>query len=192
MKIRGASKDDATDLARLINLAGEHLPEFLWRQIKPTGGDPLAFGAERAARDEGAFCYRNARIAEIGGEVAGMLLGYRLPDPYDAGDPAELSPILRPLIELEALAPGSWYVNAIAAYERFRGQGVGTRLMLEAEALARAQGTGRLSLIVASENRGASRMYSRLGYAETARRPLETYPGGPGRGAWVLMVKELG
>ena len=38
-----------------------------------------------------------------------------------------------PLQELENLAPGTWYVNVLAAYPEHRGQGYGTALLAVAE-----------------------------------------------------------
>lgn len=191
MMIRAARKDDAAHIAVLINMAGEHLPEYQWQQMSDGGQAPLAFGALRAARDEGEFSYANALVAENDGEIAGMLLGYRQPDPYDTGDLDAVSPILRPLIELESIAPGSWYVNAIATYEQFRGRGVGNALMDAAERRAQSKGARELSLIVASRNTGAYAMYRHRGYAESARLALVRYPKGPPGGDWVLMVKRL-
>jgi len=98
MNIRDATKDDVKDLAILINLAGEGLPMFLWRQMAEQGQDPLTLGAIRAARDEGLFSYRNARVFEIDGLVAGMMLGYLLPDPYDVGEPGDYPAAVWPLV----------------------------------------------------------------------------------------------
>jgi ribosomal protein S18 acetylase RimI-like enzyme len=190
MHIRDARKDDATDLARLINEAGEGLPEYLW-SLEASGGDSaFDVGEARAARDEGGFSYRNARILEANGETAAMLLGYALPDPYDVGDLDALSDIIRPLVELESLAPGSWYINAVATYEACRGKGFGNRLMILASELGRACGCANLSLIVASGNLGAKRLYERLGYRIVAQRPVVEFPGCLHGGDWLLMVKE--
>lgn len=191
MIIRAASVADARDLAKLLNMAGEHLPEFQWRQQAAPGQDPLEIGAQRAAREQGAFSFRNARIAEIDGQTAGMLLGYRLPDPYDAGDTDSLPDVVRPLVELECQAPGTWYLNALATYEPFRGQGVASKLMSTCDDIACSAGATRLSLIVASENTGAHRLYLKLGYKEVASRPMEVYPGGPRGGDWLLMLRDL-
>jgi ribosomal protein S18 acetylase RimI-like enzyme len=191
MNIRAADTGDAQHLAALINLAGEGLPVFLWRQMAEPGQEPLAVGALRAAREEGAFSYRNARIADIDGSVAGMVLGYPLPDPYETGDLDQYHPAVRPLVELEAEVAGSWYVNAIATYEKFRGRGVGTALMSVCQDLAHAAGATKLSLIVASANSGARGLYDRLGYREVASTPLVPYPGGPDDGRWLLMVRDL-
>ena len=191
MNIRNATKDDAEELAFLLDLAGEGLPSHLWRRMAEGGQDPETVGRLRAAREEGSFSYRNARIAEIGGVIAGMELSYRLPDAYDSGPIDDFPDVVRPLVELEAEVPGSWYINAIATYARFRGRGVATTLLSACQNLARAALASRLSLIVASENRGARALYSKLGYLEVASRPLLAYPGGPAGGEWLLMVKEL-
>ncbi|HSI98437.1 MAG TPA: GNAT family N-acetyltransferase [Gaiellaceae bacterium] len=56
----------------------------------------------------------------------------------------------------------------IAVAEAYRGAGIGTRLMDELAACARASGIGRLSLSVDVEN-PARRLYERLGYREISR-----------------------
>ena len=99
--------------------------------------------------------------------------------------------LVRPLVELESHAPGSWYVNALAAYPEFRGQGLGTRLLSEAEAIAHGTGAAVVSLIVAEANEGAKRLYERTGYRESARRRLVPFPGLGHSGDWVLMTKPL-
>lgn len=191
MQIRDATREDAAALAYLIDLAGEGIPRYLWSQMCEAGEDVLLFGATRAAREEGAFSYRNARILTLDGEVAGMLLGYPLPDPVDLSDLEDAPLVVRPLLELEALAPGTWYINAIATYERFRGQGVASRLLAEAVRLARVAGVDRLSLIVDSDNRTAALLYEKLGFESRARRPVIPHPGSRHGGDWMLMVKPL-
>ena len=77
-------------------------------------------GASGRARDSGGFSWRNAVVAEIGGEIAACLVGYRLDDPYELGGLADTPEIVRPLVKLEAKAPGSWYVNVLATFPEFR------------------------------------------------------------------------
>jgi len=191
VNIRAATANDANHLAILINLAGENLPEHLWRRMAGKNQDPLDVGALRAAREEGSFSYRHAMIAEVEDQVAGMVLSYHLPDPYDTGELHLCPAVVRPLIELEARAPGSWYVNAIATYEPFRGRGVATAFMSRCEDLARKAGVKQMSLIVAGANEGAHALYLKLGYQKIASRPLVVYPDGPEGGEWWLMVKNL-
>ena len=191
LNIRAARLDDARHLAFLINLAGENLPMVQWRQIAREGEDPLGIGALRASRTEGDFSFRNAQVAEIDGTPVGMVLSYRLPDPYDTGNPEDLSDVIRPLVLLEAKAPGTWYINAIATYAEQQGRGVGSALMAHCETMAKNTGATHLSLIVASENTGAHALYLKLGYQDVSSLPLVTYPEGPTGGDWVLMTKPV-
>jgi ribosomal protein S18 acetylase RimI-like enzyme len=100
--------------------------------------------------------------------------------------------VIRPLIELESLAPGSWYVNVLAVFPDHQGRGFGTRLLALAEELAGISGAEHLSIIVAAENSGAVSLYRRTGYVDTARRPVVPFPGFGFAGDWLLMVKEVG
>ena len=189
--LRPARKSDAVALAALIDIAGEGLPVYLWNRMKAPGQSVFEFGRARAARNEGDFSYRNATVAEVGGEVVAALVDYRLEDPYDTGDLAELPEVVRPLVLLESKAPGSWYINVVAAFPEFRGQGIGARLLALAEQRGRAQRTKSASMIVAGENVGALRLYARSGYQETARAPVVEYPGCAHGGDWVLMIKPI-
>lgn len=191
MSIRPARHEDAEHLAALINIAGEGIPKWQWQQAAGENGQWLAVGAERAAREEGNFSWRNAWVVEQGGEVAAMLLGYVQPDPYPLDDLDQMPAEVRPLVELEALAPGSWYVNAVAAYPAFRGKGLGSRLLAVAEGMARLGGCRTLSIIVAEQNHGAVALYERCGYAFVARRAIVPFPGCEYTGDWLLLVKPL-
>lgn len=189
--LRRARKEDAEALARLIDIAGEGIPSWLWGQLAPEGYRPIDIGIERAQRETGSFSYRNVFVLEHGGKVAGMLLGYRLSDPVETGDLDELPAPVRPLAELEAQAPGTWYINAVAIFPEFQGKGFGSRLLRLAETLARNNELKAMSLIVARENRGAALLYERMGFDPVAERPIVPYPGGEYVGGWVLMIKSI-
>jgi len=189
--IRSARKSDAAALAILVDIAGEGMPSYMWSRMREPGQSAFEVGRARASREEGAFSWRNAQVAEIDGEVAACLVDYRLDDPYDTGDLSKLPDVVRPLIALEAKAPGSWYVNVLATFPEFRGRGIGARLLALAEERGRAQGARSASIIVASENTGAVRLYARTGYAEVARAPVVEFPGCAHGGDWVLMVKPI-
>ena len=191
MTISNATREHARELAYLINLAGEGIPALLWQRMAAGGESPLDVGAIRAAREEGSFSYRNARVYCEGQRLLGMALAYRLPDPYAIDDIADYPAVVQPLVLLEAKAPDSWYINAIATYEHARGRGVATALMADADRAARAAGCRTASLIVASANETARRLYGQLGYTGAATRPMLTYPGCPHTGDWVLMIRDL-
>lgn len=191
MEIQDAEKQQAADLACLINLAGEGIPEYLWTGMAEDGQSPMEVGALRAGREEGGFSYRNARVCMEGDELMGMIIAYHQPDPYDTSEVKDYPDIVQPLVLLEAMAPGSWYINAIATFEQHRGKGVAQALLKKAEELAVQDRCPQMSLIVASENTNAKGLYKHLGYNDVASLPVVDYPGSLHGGQWDLMVKEL-
>ena len=189
---RPATPADAAALADLANFAGEGLPLYLWERIRGHGETAWEHGRRRAARETGAFSYRNAVVAEVGGKCAACLIGYPQPDDPEPIDYAAMSPMFVPLQELENLAPGTWYVNVLATYPQYRGQGFGTRLLGIAEDIARQNRKTGLSIIVSDANHGARRLYQRCGYLEAGER-LKVKDSWENEGrSWVLLTKRVG
>ena len=56
------------------------------------------------------------------------------------------------------------YLYSLRVMEMFHAQGIGTRLMLEAEAQIAVRGYDEVSIAVAKTNHTARRLYERLGY----------------------------
>ncbi len=57
------------------------------------------------------------------------------------------------------------YLYALRVLEPFQGQGIGSRLIAEAEQVLRARGYRRAVIAAAKGNERARRLYERLGYA---------------------------
>lgn len=189
--VRPATLGDACALAVLVDMAGEGIPTGFWRELAGPGRSVLEMGRERARREEGGFSYRHATLAEIGGEIAGGLIVYPLDDPYDLSNLDEMPSHVHPLVRLEAQAPGSWYVNVLATFAEFRGQGIGAHLLAVAEEKARAAGANTMSIIVGSWNEGATRLYERAGYKTIASEAAILPRDFPRSGDWLLMIKSL-
>ena len=186
---RQATPADARALADLVHFASEGLALHVRTKVADPGGNPWEVGRERARRETGSFSYRNAVVAEDGGRIAAGLIGYPLPDRPEP-IPQDMPAMFVPLQELENLAPGTWYVNVLAAYPEHRGKGHGTALLAIAEQLAANTGRRGLSIIVSDANEGARRLYERCGYREIARRrKVKEDWDGPGT-HWVLLVKQ--
>lgn len=188
---RLAEANDAPALAELVNFAGEGLPLYLWDRLKQPGQTAWDVGLERARREKSGFSYRNAVVAEIDGKCAACLIGYPQPEHPEPIDYAAMPPIFVPLQELENLAPNSWYVNVLAAYPDFRGQGLGTKLLAIADELADATGKSGLSLIMSDANEGARRLYERRGYREAGARPMVKEDWENQGRNWILLTKPL-
>jgi ribosomal protein S18 acetylase RimI-like enzyme len=184
--IRPATIADAPALARHVNMAGEGLPLSLWAALAQPGEDPWEVGRRRAERNTGGFSWRNARVLEQDGEAVGSLIGYPL-DPEPA-DEAGVPPVIVPMLRLEALAGGSWYVNVLAVDPHARGRGHGARLLRAAEAEAAAVGRTSVSLIVADNNAVALRLYERSGFRIVADAPVVRDGWDTSASRWILMI----
>ena len=189
--IRAASLADAAAMAVLVDIAGEGVPNRLWLEMAESGRSALELGRERARREEGGFSYRHTIVAMVDDEIAACLIGYLLDDPYDLTGLDNLPEPFRPLVRLEAKAPGTWYVNVIATFPEYRNQGLGARLLEVADDQTREAGASASSIIVGSWNEGAARLYSRCGYRAVAREPAILPEAYPQTGDWLLMTRSL-
>ena len=189
MFIRKASTEDCHAIAQLALMAGEGIPAWFWEQSRQEGQLIEDVGAQNAASDSENFSYRNAHLAVVEENVAGMLLAYRLPGADHEESLEEYPEFIRPLIELEQCVPDSFYINMLATYPQYRGRGVGSALMGIAGRLADDAGCSRISIEVFSQNEGALRLYERLGYCEIERRKVIKHPCHPYDESIVLLVK---
>ena len=189
--VRQAEAGDAADLAKLIDIAGEGIPSWLWGQSCQAGQTPLDVGVERARREVGGFSYKNALVSEKGGGVLGMVLSYPI-DEAPTGDPGDFPAPVVPFVELEAQSVGTWYINALAVFAGAREAGIGTRLLYAAETQAAAAGYPAMSIQVYSQNTGAFRLYQRLGYKIAGRAKVRLHPCQPYyTGDVLLLLKRL-
>lgn len=190
--IRQATKEDAADLAKLIDIAGEGISSWLWAQKCRDNQAPLDIGTERARREEGGFSYSNALIAGRHGDVHGMVLSYAIDEAPD-GHPNDLPAPIAPFVTLEKRSVGTWYINALAVYAGCRGRGVGTKLLAAAEDRAVSHGSKATSIQVFSQNTAAVRLYLKLGYEVIARSPVRLHPCQPYyTGDVLLLIKAVG
>ena len=186
--VRPATPADAADMARLVDLASEGMVRRFWAEMAEPGEDVFAVGARRAARDEGAFSWRNAAIAELGGAVAGLLVGYRI---GDAPEPVDEAPAMvraaRRARERGARQPGT--STCWRPMRRTAAAASATALLRQATRLA--EGTA-LSLIVADGNATARRLYEGFGFVEAERRPIVKDGWESASREWVLMLRPAG
>ncbi len=184
--IRPAKPEDAVHLAELVNLAGEGMPLYLWEQAVGLGQDPWAHGRKRAVTQGVGFNYRNTDVAVIDEKVVGSVAHYPLPDKVEPIDP-DTSPIFMPLLELEAQAPGTHYVNVVAVYPEYQGQGIGRGLLTHVATTVQDR---KLSLIVEEANVPAIGLYQSAGFEFKASRPIVDGGWGASGDAYCLMVRD--
>lgn len=191
IKVTDATKQDARHLAYLVNLAGEGMPFHMWHTMCAPGQQVIDLGTERAARETGDFSYKNARILKEDNEITSCLIAFPLDDPYNLSNLETYPDYIKPLVQLEAMAAGNWYINVLAVYEPYRHKGYARMLMQESFMRARKAGHNSVCLIVHSANTPALTLYESLGFDKSAELPAIVIPGIIESGNWQLLVKQL-
>ena len=123
-------------------------------------------------------------VPVVGREPAPMGVDYAAALQHHRFDLLEQDAALVGLIETQQRTDHLWIENVAVAPDR-QGQGHGTRLLAQAEHLARAVGLAELRLLTNAAFLANIALYERRGYAVTAREAF------PGRGIAVFMAKRL-
>jgi ribosomal protein S18 acetylase RimI-like enzyme len=130
-----------------------------------------------------AWSVERARIAEIDGSMAGVLLGAPAATPMPEGSLGLAWGWTRLRLWAVSLSgraflnfmskhgPGEWYITAVAVTPEARGKGVGAVLLEDAITRARDAGATSVTLDVDDKNVGAQRLYERYGFEVTGASP---------------------
>lgn len=174
ISIRPARPDDAPLAAAIIRLSLGTFADHLF------GADARA--AELAfmrlfAFNAGRFGYQLATVAELNHHPLGLLLAF----PASKMTRLDLSVIphlpralgwgmfrfaarFLALANIKEAEADEYYVSNIGVLPAAQGQGLGKRLLLHADELARQNQLKKVSLMVSLENQTAQRLYKRNGY----------------------------
>jgi ribosomal protein S18 acetylase RimI-like enzyme len=168
MQIRQATVEDGEFFIRVFELASRGLAPYCWQKTAGKNGDPKDV-AKKSMREKLMKAEPNTALtAEVNGEVAGGIITYRIGTAAEV-IPSDCDPVIVPLIELENRALNTHYINAVAVFPEFQGQGIGTALLGQIAANARPL---NLSLIVEDENTDARRLYEREGFIANISTPI--------------------
>jgi ribosomal protein S18 acetylase RimI-like enzyme len=169
---RRAQKEDCYRIAELFSMSSGGVADYVWSTLDYPGLTILEIGEQRYAREDTDFSYRNCVVADIDGDVAGMLVSFQIAeDQAAAPQPPGAGPdVLAPYRNLEV--PGSYYICGLALLPQYQSQGLGGRFLEIAKGLARERGCPELSLLVFEQNIGAVRLYERQGFKVIDRRPV--------------------
>ena len=173
MTFRPATREDSRKIAEMFRIASGGMAEYVWSTLASEypGLTPLEIGTRRYARDEDAFSYKNCTVAELGGEVIGMLRAFPMedqPEQKEANEP--IDPVLEPYARLEV--PSSYYISAMTVFPAHRGKGLGAQMLKIAKDKARGSGCQEVSLLVFEQNKGAIKLYEHNGFRVIDRAPV--------------------
>ena len=170
--IRRASPSDRWDFAELMVISAPHFFPMLY------GEDVKLIMSYLFARPHNLFSFQHVLFAEVEGEKAGMILGYdRLLKRREEARTGFLLALFMKLDFIKKLLnfmrakgavgkvnEGEYYISNLAVYPDFRGIGVGSGLLLEAEKKAKEEGATWITLDVETINSTAIKLYRRFGY----------------------------
>jgi ribosomal protein S18 acetylase RimI-like enzyme len=173
IKVRRAAVEDAADFAELVLMSSPALFPAVY------GDDAKAVIQRLFCHTRNLFSFEHTYFAEVSGSRAGMLLKYdwnvRRRENWRTGllmlREMKLEFVRRVprMIKVESVLGkvkrGELYISNVAIYPEYRSQGVGSRLIFQAEREAGATGMRFVSLEVEAGNAGAIKLYSRLGYS---------------------------
>ncbi len=184
---RPATRDDAAELAIIMDIASHGFASWLWLgELGGTGGDtPMELGRLKMRRDEGYGSWRHAVLAQAYGEVAGAAIGYALGE--DVKDIEVDRVALQPVIDLQKMVVGSWFIATLGVYSHLRGIGIGRAILMDQ--INRA-GSLPVSLITASDNEAALSLYKKNGFSEAARQKAMSLFESSRKHEWVLLTRD--
>jgi ribosomal protein S18 acetylase RimI-like enzyme len=185
--LRSATREDAAELAILADIASHGFASWLWLgELAGTEGDtPMEHGRLKMRRDDGYGTWRHAVLAEAYGETAGAAIGYALGD--DVKDMEVDRVALQPVIDLQKMMIGSWFIATLGVYSHLRSIGIGRRIL--DDQIERA-GSLPVSLITASDNEAALSLYKKNGFSEKARRQAISVFESSRKHEWVLLTRD--
>lgn len=191
LRIRPADADDAPELARLIDIAGGGVYEFLLDGLMPgmTAAEMLVPGL---AGRSGSLSHRQSGVAELDGQVVGVAHGYPT-DWIRTEDYSGLPPdrVAHMAEFSQTLDWGSYFLSALAVDPDLRRQGIAGRLLGWFYERARTGGFDRVTLHVWADNEPARRLYSGEGFEEIGRADIPWHPRLPHQGGSILMRRYL-
>ena len=178
LKLRGAEKSDAKKAVELIHIAISDIAEQLTGETKK---QKIRETLSQFFREENnRLSFQNMMVADVLGEVAGVIIFY-------PGEEAALldEPILKLvrrkrndaeiLFDKEA-DKQDFYIDTLCVDDRFRGHGIGSMLLKEAEKIALQKGYYRISLNVAHDNPIARKLYEGIGYMKEKVIQINHHP----------------
>ena len=174
--IRPAVPADVRVAGHLLYMTLGPVTDYLFGNGRPNRAEEVLGQLYTLPRNR--FSYQHADVAQVGGQVAGLLLSYpgalAMQLDLQTARPllarCSLGGIMRflakawPLPMIRETEREQYYVSHLAVLPAYQGQGLGRRLLAHAESRARVAGLGQCSLTVGIDNERAYSLYEKVGY----------------------------
>ena len=190
---RTARKADCTRMAELINIASGGVVEFLFHDLAP-GLTPQQVVAHNLEIDQGYYTFKNAIVAVTEDQVVGVALSFPALYHEITAEMRQYFPKdrLDHLTEFYAArVDDSFLLNALCVDQKWRRNGIGSKLISLTKKKATQSGFKVLSLMVFADNSEALRVYHRHGFKVFATVQLNSHEHIPHEGGCLLMKIDL-
>ncbi len=188
--IRQAQPEDIPHLTYFRLEAHDGINEALFENLKLSVKDII----EMEMQDSESFeSYQTFWVAELDSKISGGMQIF----PWDRLETQAYNPIIpkerlyieEPFEELNA--PGTYYIHALGVFPEFKRQGIASKLVLHARAIAKSEGFDALSLYCVEDNTGAVKLYEKHGFEIVDKRPMPKHPKIKHGGNALLMIASI-
>ena len=174
---RTGSPPDCSRLAEFIYIASDGVVEFLFRDLIP-GRSPQQIVAHNIEKDSGHYTYKNTIVAEEGRNVVGTSFFYParhhvISDEMRQFFPEDRLEHLKHVLSVRV--ENSLYLDTLCVDEKFRGNGIGGKLISLTKKKAAEDGFKALSLVALADNTDAHRLYYRCGFEIVSHVEMESH-----------------
>ena len=169
INIRQAEKRDSRTIAKVVAMAiGD---ENAMRQY--CGDEYITLLTEIAENENSQYSYHNTLIAEIDDKPIGAIIG------YDGAKLHELRTRTYSIIQNalgrtpsipDETEAGEFYLDSIAVFPKYQGNGIGRKLITAMQEKAFNEGHKRIGLIVDFDNPKAEKLYTSLGFSRVGTK----------------------
>lgn len=170
--IRDARPADAPFLAKGI-LAGMHFADFD-DQLSDEVSDIFKNLVVCEGREDTLYTYRQTRVAEVDGKLAGALLSYpgALYKELKENTFREFLPDLFARFgnDEPETDPGEYYLDSLAVHPDFRHMGIGSALLEDGIQIGLSKGFNRIALIADAKMPHLIRIYESMGFVPADQR----------------------
>lgn len=191
--IRPAKKEEAYQLAMLVNQAGQGpgtrgLDMSYWTAAAEEGQDPYEIGQKTIESETDVYSYNNMRVIECDGEVAALGMCFeawtRTKEEMDA-----IAEDFRVFKHLTNKIPGEFYLDSLAVDHNFRGRGFGKVMLEDCINRAKQDGYGSVFLIAFDKNVEGIGLYKKYGFYPVHDLPNPSNPDMPYQGGKIILYK---
>lgn len=201
--VRPATPADAQAVASLIHMTMGQFADYLFGAGNPT--EAIEVIGKLFVQPLNRFSYQFADIVDVDGKVTSVLLSYpgrimnrldllmgkQLWSIYGALGFVRLVRRVLSLTFVREARTDEYFINTLAVFPDFQGQGIGTQLLSYAENKARKMQCDKCALTVEVSNLRARHLCERVGYRVVETIKFAWPKGASGYTGYYRMVKAM-